>query len=136
MYVSQNVVFYRLFSYQHSGAKVGGLEDNLSPEFLGQKLPFLSKTQEDRVSIGKLVEASKEERSEQCLVPKGEPNKIYLPPPTTPPLITFDSLLKEACQNPRQMSIREKLANESESTCTQGRICKTLLCSLVLYRCM
>ena len=134
MYVSQNVVFYRLFSYQHSGAKVGGVEDNLSPEFLGQKLPFLSKTQEDRVSRNS--GGSKQRRKIRTMFGTKRGAEQDIPPPTTPPLITFDSLLKEACQNPRQMSIREKLANESESTCTQGRICKTLLCSLVLYGCM
>ena len=120
MYVSQNVVFYRLFSYQHSGAKVGGLEDNLSPEFLGQKLPFLSKTQEDRVS--RKTGGSKQRRKIRTMFGTKRGAEQDIPPPTTPPLITFDSLLKEACQNPRQMSIREKLANESESTCTQGRI--------------
>ena len=123
MYVSQNVVFYRLFSYQHSGAKVGGVEDNLSPEFLGQKLPFLSKTQEDRVSRNS--GGSKQRRKIRTMFGTKRGAEQDIPPPTTPPLITFDSLLKEACQNPRQMSIREKLANESESTCTQGRICKT-----------
>ena len=133
MYVSQNVVFYRLFSYQHSGAKVGGVEDNLSPEFLGQKLPFLSKTQEDRVSRNS--GGSKQRRKIRTMFGTKRGAEQDIPPPTTPPLITFDSLLKEACQNPRQMSIREKLANESESTCTQGRICKTLLCSLV-YGCL
>ena len=122
MYVSQNVVFYRLFSYQHSGAKVGGVEDNLSPEFLGQKLPFLSKTQEEWVGTGR-------RRRRKIRTTFGTKRGAVqdIPQPATPPLITFDSLLKEACQNPRQMSIREKLANESESTCTQGRICKTLL---------
>ena len=133
MYVSQNVVFYRLFSYQHSGAKVGGVEDNLSPEFLGQKLPFLSKTQEDGVS--RKTGGSKQRRKIRTMFGTKRGAEQDIPPPTTPPLITFDSLLKEACQNPRQMSIREKLANESESTCTQGRICKTLLCSLV-YGCL
>ena len=133
MYVSQNVVFYRLFSYQHSGAKVGGVEDNLSPEFSGQKLPFLSKTQEDGVS--RKTGGSKQRRKIRTMFGTKRGAEQDIPPPTTPPLITFDSLLKEACQNPRQMSIREKLANESESTCTQGRICKTLLCSLV-YGCL
>ena len=121
MCVSQNVVFYRLFSDQHSGwAKVGGVEDNLSPEFLGQKLPFLSKTQEEWVGTGR-------RRRRKIRTTFGTKRGAVqdIPQPATPPLITFDSLLKEACQNPRQMSIREKLANESESTCTQGRICKT-----------
>ena len=129
MYVSQNVVFYRLFSYQHSGAKEGGVEDNLSPEFLGQKLPFLSKTQEDRLSRNWWKQRhslhQKLRRKIRTMFGTKRGAEQDIPPPTTPPLITFDSLLKEACQNPRQMSIREKLANESESTCTQGRICKT-----------